>query len=305
VTEPAADPGPPSCRICHAPSVAAGQRHSDFSQRDFDLAHCPSCGFSFVVCPRTDFEKIYDEAYYAGRGADPHVAYTAGAEGVSSVQEYEWRGIIEILRENAGLTPSSRWLDFGCGLGGLVRYARAGGYQPVGHDEGYAAEQLPQLDTPSLSSAELDGLEGTFDIVTAIEVIEHVIEPVQVLSRIGRLLRPGGVLFLTTGNAEPYRGRIDRWQYVRPDIHVSFFEPETLRMAYRRAGLEPWDVPFGRGHAELVRSKVLRTVNVHKPNVIERAVPWSIASRLIDRRFGVTKQPLARREPTAAQTRPD
>jgi SAM-dependent methyltransferase len=301
VTEPAAGPALPPCRICHAPTVPAGQRHSDFSRKDFALAHCPACGFSFVVAPRTDFELVYDEDYYAGRGADPHVAYAAGAEGGASVQAYEWRGILDVLRENAGLTPASRWLDFGCGLGGLVRYARARGYQVVGHDEGYAADQLRRLDTPSLSSAELDDLDGTFDIVTAIEVIEHVIEPVAVLARIGRLLRPGGVLFLTTGNAEPYRGRIDRWQYVRPDIHVSFFEPETLRVAYRLAGLEPWDVPFGRGHAEIVRSKVLRTVNVHKPNVVERVVPWSIASRLVDRRFGVSKQPAARRQTAVGQ----
>ena len=74
-------------------------------------------------------------------------------------------------------------------------------------------------------------------MVTAIEVMEHVIEPMVTLPRIAALLRSGGLLFLTTGNAEPFRGRLAKWSYVKPDIHVGFFEPGTLATALRGAGL--------------------------------------------------------------------
>jgi SAM-dependent methyltransferase len=286
--------GVASCRICGSPTRAAGERRSDFSQRTFALSHCPTCRFSFVVEPRTDFENLYDERYYAGRGADPHVAYAAGTHGGPSVQRYEWQGIISILRDNAGLTTKDRWLDYGCGLGGLVDFGRRAGYQVWGHDAGYAAEELRHLGVPSLSPDELAST-GPFDVITCIEVLEHLIEPLAVLRELARLLRPGGLLFVTTGNAQPYRGRIDRWQYVRPDIHVSFFEPQTLRIAYEKAGLEALALPFGPGYADIVRSKVLRTLDRHEPSAIERALPWGLVSRLVDRRFGVSAQPAARK----------
>jgi cyclopropane fatty-acyl-phospholipid synthase-like methyltransferase len=247
------------------------------------------------VSPRTDFADLYDEQYYEGRGADPHVRYAATADEADTTQLYEWRGILRILEESGFVKSSTRWLDFGCGLGGLVRFARSRGYDVRGYDEGYAAERLHKLGVPSLHTGDLDALAASFDLITAIEVLEHIVEPLAVLERVASLLRPGGVLFVTTGNARPYRNRLDRWQYVRPDIHVSFFEPDTLRVAYEKTGLDPVDVPYQAGHVDLIRSKVLRTTNQHHPHLLERLVPWRLASRLVDRRFGVSDQPAARR----------
>ena len=115
------------------------------------LAHCPTCRYSFVADPRTDFEALYDEAYYAGRGADPHVSYTDAVGRSGSVLEYEWRGILDILKDLGTLRPGVRWLDFGCGLGGLLRYGRDHGFDVVGFDEGYAADTLRASGLPSLT----------------------------------------------------------------------------------------------------------------------------------------------------------
>ena len=65
-----------------------------------------------------------------------------------------------------------------------------------------------------LQPDDFDCAQGSFDVVTAIEVIEHVLDPVAELRRIRALLRPGGLLFLTTGNAKPYSKRLLTWGYL-------------------------------------------------------------------------------------------
>jgi len=68
------------------------------------------------------------------------------------------------------------------------------------------------------------------------EVVEHLADPVAELKRIHSLLRPGGLFFLTTGNAAMQRRRFLKWPYIVPEIHVSYFEPRTLARALERAG---------------------------------------------------------------------
>ena len=80
-------------------------------------------------------------------------------------------------------------------------------------------------------------------MVTAIEVIEHTLDPLAELRTIRGLLRPGGLLFLTTGNAAPFASDLLRWSYIVPEIHVSFFEPDTLERALVKCGFRPGDVP--------------------------------------------------------------
>jgi hypothetical protein len=116
------------------------------------------------------------------------------------------------------------------------------------------------------------------------------------LHRIARLLRPGGALFVTTGNAAPFRGRLEKWSYVQPDVHVGYFEPDTLATAFRRVGLVPETPGFVPGFADVIRYRVLKRLGVRRRNVLEQIVPWSIAARVVDRRIGVTAQPIGRKD---------
>jgi SAM-dependent methyltransferase len=148
---------------------------------------------------------------------------------------------------------------------------------------------------PRLHRDELAQRRGAFDVVTAIEVLEHALDPVAELREIADLLAPSGVLFLTTGNAAPFRSRLLKWQYVQPDVHVGYFEPETLARALSTAGLEPEHAGYVPGFTELIRAKVLRTLGVGRRNVAERLVPWSLVSRVANRRYGVSAHPLGRK----------
>jgi SAM-dependent methyltransferase len=250
-----------------------------------------------VIEPWTDFEVIYDEAYYRGRGANPHDDYFSELEG-RPVRRHAWRGMHRAVAELTPVTGETRWLDYGCGLGGFVVYLRGHGVPLAsGHDTGFSADG-PDNDGGSgrgRGARDLSDLNGTFDVITAIEVIEHTLDPVGELRSMYELLRPGGLLFLTTGNAYPFRDRLEDWWYVTPDVHIGFFEPETLELALEKAGFQAQRPGFVDGWDDVIRYKVVHMAPKWLQPVIDTVVPWKRVAPYVDKRYGVTAHPVGRR----------
>lgn len=283
-----------SCRICGQEVAVVGTRYGKYAGRPFTLGRCDACGFACVTDPWLDYESIYDEAYYQGRGADPHVDYLAALSApATATQRYEWRGVLRRLRNLATLENTTPWLDYGCGVGGLVQYLRGQGFTEVfGFEQGWSERRLDDRDVPHLRSDELDDRRGSFEMVTAIEVLEHSPDPVGELRRIRALMKAGGILFVTTGNARPYRDKLCQWRYVTPEVHISFFEPGSLAQALRAAGFEPRSPGFGPGWTDLYRAKTLRSLGIHRTNLIERTVPWGLVARALEAKLRLAEQPL-------------
>ena len=281
------------CQICGSPTISAGTVTGRIVGRRFRLRHCPACRFSFVENP-LDPRFVYDKEYYEGRGADPLVDYTGEVRDVTrTIRVYEWRGITNAVATLTALGPGTRWLDFGCGTGGLVRHVRdTVGAEAWGFEQGEAERLAASAGTPLIRRDELVSTKGSFDVITAIEVVEHMPRPVEEFQEMRKLVRPGGLLFLTTGNARPYRGRIAEWRYVIPEIHVSFFEPITLAMALTVAGFEPAYPGFVAGYTDIIRFKILKNLGRRRRSRLEAFVPWSLAARLVDWRLGVSAHPV-------------
>ena len=292
MTEGVDSPGPP-CRICGAATRRVGPVRGRYSGREFELRRCEECHFAFIADPWTDFERIYDDAYYDGRGADPLVDYRFELdEPDRTIRRYEWHGVTRLVERLLGGLDGVRWLDFGCGNGGLVRYARehtkADAY---GFEEGSIAEAAGRRGIPLLCTEALDN-QPSFDVVTAIEVIEHTFDPLAELRRIRGLLRPGGLLLLTTGNAAPFASALERWSYIVPEIHVSFFEPDTLRRALVESGFRPADIPPGGGFDEVLKFKVLKNLRLRRRTPLTDLIPARPLAVLADRRVRLRQHPI-------------
>lgn len=284
------------CPVCGAAMLTAGHKRSTFSGQDFLLGRCPACRCARVLNPRTDLATIYDEAYYEGRGADAKVDYVSELTDERTLRVLEWKAIEGLVSALVPLGPTTRWLDLGCGVGGLVRHLRSKGMdQVVGSDEGHGAEVARASGLPILDVEQLEAHAGTFDVVTSIEVIEHVVDPIAFLRHVARLLAPGGVFVLTTGNVEQVRGELADWQYVNPDVHVTFLGPTALTRAYEEVGLRSETLDFERHHVDLIRYKLLKTLGFHRRAAWQRVVPWGMLARVVDRRYGITAMPFGRK----------
>ena len=302
----------PTCRACGSTQLTLrGKKTGEFIREEFSFHTCCDCELLFVE-PFSGFE-IYNDAYYRGEGPDPFIDYAS---------EYrDWRrtdrglefddfariasGHFSDLRTPNSDPPTTaaplRWLDFGCGAGGFLKYLRELGalagrpLELAGHDVGSYADLLARTD--GFRILDLAALarepDASYDVISVIEVIEHLPAPAEPLALIARLLKPGGLLLLTTGNLD---GPVARRQgiyygYCAPEIHVCLFSPRSLAHLYRAHGLAPHPVRY-RG---VVAFKVLKTLR-HRPALLAAAraalalppVRW-----LVDWLYGVSAMPCA------------
>lgn len=111
----------------------------------------------------------------------------------------------------AGLALGRRVLDAGCGVGyGSALLAEAGAEDVVGVDVAAAVVDAARKDErPGLSFARADVghlpfADGSFDLITCFELIEHVEDAAAVLGELARVLAPGGVLAISSPNRDRY-----------------------------------------------------------------------------------------------------
>lgn len=282
-----------NCRLCRSPTRNIGHVVGRLTRKCFQLRSCPACGFVFVANPWTDFDAIYGKDYYRGKGADPLTDYCWESDNPDrTVRQYEWAGILERVASLTSIHPHTAWLDYGCGTGGLVSYLIRRGLTAVGYDQGWGLENLSVSKIPHLTPSNLSAYATRFDVISAIEVVEHLINPIQELRQMRALLRPGGLLFLTTGNVEPYVEKIHRWRYVIPEVHVSFFRPSTLAYALKASGFVPAFPGYGPGWESIMRYKILKNLRRREVSRIDEVVPWKALARLADRRARLSAHPI-------------
>jgi SAM-dependent methyltransferase len=176
-------------------------------------------------------------------------------------------------------------------------FAMGGRRWPVrvaGHDVGSYAENLKAAGGLRILSLDEVASEpdGSYDVISMIEVVEHLEFPDPVFALAARLLRPGGLLLLTTGNISgpvPRMKGLD-YAYVIPEVHVGYFTPRALEVVYARHGLQPIRFRYDG----VVRFKVLKTLRTPgKQRLARIAMGLPLIVRAFDGLFGTSKMPCA------------
>ncbi|WP_286818480.1 class I SAM-dependent methyltransferase [Desulfobacter sp. UBA2225] len=82
--------------------------------------------------------------------------------------------------------------------------------------------------------------DRTFDVISAIDVLELVHNPCEFLKKAMSLLSVNGIVLLRFPNSYSLRCRFerDRWSMIRPLGHLHFFSPKSFRIACRSSGLK-------------------------------------------------------------------
>lgn len=118
--------------------------------------------------------------------------YYAGYPVFDAALDWKLRAVYGSMLKRlraAGLKPSDKVLDYGCGKGVLVQFLREQGYDACGWDR-YAAG----FNDDSV-------LNGSYDCVVAQDVIEHVESPRALLAQLHGMTKPGGIVSIGTPDA--------------------------------------------------------------------------------------------------------
>lgn len=218
-------PAAPCCSICRAEAIRVW--HTVAGK---PLYRCSGCGFAWFPPSAYSGESLL--AQYRRDETSPATYYRA-------VEAYDLATFTARMKsiQNATRLQRGRILDVGCNVGTfLVAAANAGwsavGVDPNPHAAGLVKERGFEVHNGFFDDA-LAAVLGEFDAVHLGDVVEHAFDPVTLMERARRVLKPGGLLMVVTPDLDSLLGRLLQ---IKPSEHLVYFTAPSLARAARMAG---------------------------------------------------------------------
>ena len=214
-----------ACRVCGSHSL-----RPICDLPDFWVAGCVRCGHGSTV--------------YRIWSADNQERFT-------KAKWTETRGILRDVTEAMAwrryadlrpFEPGHDLLEIGCGTGEFLHVAQQMGHRVTGLDTSpevarYVGERYREVDIAVGDLSETQFAAGSFDVVAAFHVLEHVPDPGNLLAQVFPLLRPGGILYVRVPNLDSwYRRALGRNWWGFCVEHMSHFTAQSLARALQSAG---------------------------------------------------------------------
>jgi len=232
VADVAEDPRCPACGADPGRRIPypGGAGHEARGGLRFDaIVLCPRCGLGLAE-PRPRQDAL--DAFYAS-GAYWHASGGSPAQRAHESNQAR-RRVLRCLPHLRGAGPAA---DVGAGHGAIAEWLerlaadRVERYDFVEPDPGGRAEIAARRRRFPVVDATQAGLRDGYALLFLNHVLEHVADPADFLARAAARLRPDGLLYIETPNAD---------QRFKDDVfpHTLFFTPAALRALAARAGLE-------------------------------------------------------------------
>jgi 2-polyprenyl-3-methyl-5-hydroxy-6-metoxy-1,4-benzoquinol methylase len=233
-----------SCIICGSNILK-----SRFRLPGYSVLQCGECGVMFKSSVleenrQEELEEIYNSEKYWG---NPQRRAETANYDLRHKRVRIYRRILQKLAES--FPQKGCLLDVGCAKGVFLDVARRDGWQPVGLEVSSFASQYAQenfgLEVFTGTLEEAPWPDASFDVITMLDVIEHLADPSSALLQTRRLLKAGGIVVIETPNARSilhYTAKLIytlsmtsvKWPMAQiygigPDGHVIFFDQNTLK----------------------------------------------------------------------------
>ena len=202
-----------------------------YKTADNNFYKCCECGV-YVRNPLPsldELDRIYEELYAEEQIIDKLTTQESGFAVLDKYVNYLLKNIIK---------ANDKILDYGCGTGYLTRQMRSRGISAYGLERSSDARKYALKIGIELYSNLVNVGNKEYDCITLIEVIEHLLDPLEILKEINSKLTENGKIFITTPNVNGLRARIERahWREIEKKFHVVMFTEKSLRAYLKSAG---------------------------------------------------------------------
>ena len=228
----------PRCAVCDSSTT-----RPLVVRKGYHVVRCRQCGLVYIS-PRPRNRDHIESLYTNETYCDRQILH-AGRAG--RVGEAHWR-LNEVERHAA---RRGRLLDVGCSAASFLLAARGRGWDVAGIDISAGAIEYASsvhgLNATVGTLEEASFPEGSFDVVTVFECIEHMRHPGEALRAASRVLKKHGLLVITTPNIDGLFPRvtyrllaqtIGAWEHPTPPHHLYQFSLRTLGALLGKTGFE-------------------------------------------------------------------
>jgi hypothetical protein len=203
-----------NCRICDSSSP--------------EFYRDPRTLKTYHHCGECDLRFLNPVHYLSGREEEARYRLHDNRVEDEGYQKFN-RPVVDSIRRKP---PPLDILDFGCGDGPVIPHMLQG--------SGYNIEIYDPFFRPDDSV-----LKREYDVVTLVEVAEHLYYPQKEFTRIKKMLRPGGRLIAMT---ELFKDHMNfgEWYYRKDPTHVCLYSERTMNWLKDRLGFSSVTVEFSR-----------------------------------------------------------
>lgn len=241
------------CDIC---------KSSNLSYKDkkfpFPIIKCKNCGFIKAKEIPTS-EELFN--YYKTYSYKTEVP-------INPITNKRYNEITDKLEK---FRSTNNLLDFGCGQGHFLDVAKEKNWSVFGYELSEEANKLiVKKGFNVIQTQEISKYFSTFDVIICIEVIEHVINPMETIALFYKLLRPGGCLYLTTPNIKNISLMLlkNKEYFITFPEHLSYFSVKSFKLGLAKSfkiqkiqttGITPF-IP--RNKEEIIGTTELQSYNL-------------------------------------------
>jgi SAM-dependent methyltransferase len=194
----------------------------------WNLVKCNNCDLIFTS-PR--YTKIYSTKRYESMYYETAPSYLSAQLLDPSEDNYYLAKSLTKMCNGNRRHEKPRFLDVGCGGGVIVNAFQKAGWQAVGIDLSLKAVTAGRNRSLDLRTLDVENIElGTFDLVAAFHVLEHVHSPREFLQHCAERVHQNGYMLIEVPDygCRAVRKMRENWPYFHPDRHLFQFTRETL-----------------------------------------------------------------------------